>query len=203
MAGRIPSAHVRLMSSVEEASLGPRRSASTASSRSVAMSRLSTKASAPARSTASRTHCSSWTLRTITLRSGQSCRSACNQFRPLLPRQGEIHDRHVGLEAARAFDQRRVVGHHDHRSECGREQPAHAFGETVVAVRQQHTAQRLLPQGHLRSANHVCRDACLAPCFECSIGGLRSAVTSKDYVAQRPESTGLRGRSVNARRGRA
>ncbi len=61
--------------------------------------------------------------------------------------QGEVHDRHVGLEAACAFNQRRLVGHHDHRTERGGEQPAHAFGETVVAVRQQHTTQGLRHQG--------------------------------------------------------
>ena len=142
---------------------GKPRTASTALSRSVAMARLSTKASAPALITASRTLCSSWTLRTITLRSGQFCRSACNQFSWLSRSQGEIHDRHVGLEAACALDQRRLVGHHDHRSERRREQPAHAFRETVVAVRQQHTTQRLRHRGASASANRVGRDACWHP----------------------------------------
>ena len=63
-----------------------------------------------------------------------------------VPGQGEIHDRHVGPKSARSLEQRRLVGDHDHRSERRLEQPAHAFRETVVAVRQQDAAQRLL--GH-------------------------------------------------------
>ena len=50
-------------------------------SRSLAIARLSTKASAPAFITARRTLCSSWTLMTITLSSGQRDRSSCNQSR--------------------------------------------------------------------------------------------------------------------------
>jgi len=45
------------------------------------MARLSTKASAPASIAALRTLCSSWTLRTITLRSGQRCPLASTSAR--------------------------------------------------------------------------------------------------------------------------
>ena len=81
-----------------------------------------------------------------------------------VPSQRQIHDRHVGLESDRSLEQRRLVGDHDHGSERRLEQPAHAFRETVVAVRQQNAAERLLRAlRHFLLRDRARRDACRHP----------------------------------------
>jgi hypothetical protein len=50
--------------------------------------------------------------------------------------QGEVHDRDVWAQASRPLKQRRLIGHHDHRSERRLEQATHAFREVVMAVGQ-------------------------------------------------------------------
>jgi len=119
------------------------RSRSMAGSRSVAIARFSTKASAPAAITASRTLCSSWTLRTTTLSPEQRCRTpATRPGRCPAPGTGPRPPRRAGGGPRRRSTTPRRD--HDHGFECRLEQPAHAFRETVVTVGQQNAAERLV-----------------------------------------------------------
>ena len=185
--------HVGLLSSVKTSALRQPRTASTAESRSVAIARLSTNASAPACIAARRTLSSSWTLRTITLSPGQLLSKHLQPVQVAFRSQGQVHDRHIGLKAAGSLDQRRLIGHHHHRFERRREQPAHAFGEAVVTVRQQYTTQRFRHNGTFDSRSPFAAMPS-APGLKCRLARIRRAVTSKDYVVHRPETTGLQGR---------